>query len=156
MSRRYMMLVTVPLDEDLSLLPEDAQEELFLMNTEYPANQAPGSDMLDPRKLLFLIVWPEAEDKKALMELFFTVFDLDWKLCALQSADNIVPVLDDDDNVVDHKPEVLMDMDTETVYQFVPNRYAKYDEDGNPVGDPLSKTVNNITSYVGQKWQELM
>jgi len=134
---KYQILIEMPHDEDLSLLPPDAQYEIHMLQALYPNRFAPGTVTDLDRKLLYCVVTTESGDPLTLIEGMILAYELAWSVGGFQAA---------------WSDDKLMDMDTDLVFPFLIQQY-NYEYDGineEPISStPIPKSADALPKYQG-------
>lgn len=157
----YNILLEVPADLDVTALDDegnfvianDAAWEISQLNAYWPARLTPGTQPDNPNKLMHCVVESETTDIKTLIKSLLIGYFPDWTIAGLQSLHNEIPAVLDPETGEELEPARALSIipcDESIVFKYLPDRYAEHDEDGNPIGDPLSKNLNWLHKYSGQ------
>jgi len=83
----YQILIVMPSDEELTLLPLDAQYLIRLLQTLYPSKLAPNTNIDSDKKLLYCVIAIDSTDPLTVIEAMIKTFDdLNWVVGGFQAA----------------------------------------------------------------------
>ena len=153
---RDHLLLEVPSDLDVNSegFPRDVAWEIYKLNSFWPGLNTPGTQSVNPKKLMHCSVKTDIDDIETLIQGLIIAYSLDWVIAGIQSYYRVIPaVIDWDTNEILEPAKVLsvVPCDTDIIFQYLPDRYAEYDENGNPVGSPLEKSLSWLHMYQTSK-----
>lgn len=151
--KKYALIMEMPEDEELGLLPEDVRYELMVLETLYPSTPAIDTVVNHGKKLVYAVVTNNGvKDFKTFLESLIVTYDLDWVIAALQSwlsnakaIDIEFPAEGESDTVF--VTDVLVPFNKDVIFQYLPDRLDENDK-------PLDKQKRWMTRYQGQSaWE---
>jgi len=146
-NKTWQVYFLLPLDTVWSELAPDFIVEFQLLNEIYPSDKAAGSHADNPNKIFHCVIENESENVLEYLETLLISYDLDsdWSVEWLQSAWNIVPVIDNPGTDEEHHytvPFVYKWPDMDVLGDFFTGGTDEND-------DPIPATIDNLSVYQG-------
>lgn len=159
MSTMYDVLIEMPADTDVDLLPAELQAVILNVEVDRPRgfDKMPGTaiNAATNTKIVHAIIHnlshPHIEPQDMLSGLY-AQFGLDWTTKHMQTVDPyaaVTEVIDGETVVVGYKPLVLVQGNKADLLRFMPP-VRVYDEAGNILSETLA-TVLSLHNY-GRAW----
>ena len=153
---KYSIVVETPESLDTSAVDEngnfiigdDAVQTLDDIGAVWPASPAIASNVINGRKIIYLVVFIPSTDPKFSLDAAIALYGLDWQILMGQTFD--AQQLGDGESAIFHAVKI-MEPNEARLFEFIPDRYL---DEAQTIIAP-NKHVNWVSIYSGNtEWLE--